>query len=259
VKDFRPLLEEIALCPIALSIRLGDSSTLAPYGTDTHPCTKIVGLQMHRRFQLPEPWSGHIDTAPILFISSNPSIDDLEIYPDQSWDSDTMMDFFRNRFTSEKKWVDRNLRVLQQNGLRSDWVRFWASARARVHEITGKSKQEIKPGIDFALTEIVHCKSKDEHGVREARDFCADRYLVRVLSISTAKVFVVFGKVAGDAMKSSFGSNMTSHSNHLRIVSIGGIPRVLAFLPHPSLPGPPKSLRDNIGQDGIQDMRAHLY
>ena len=38
-----------------------------------HSCHKIVSSQ-NSSFQLPEAWNGHLDTAEILFISSNPSI-----------------------------------------------------------------------------------------------------------------------------------------------------------------------------------------
>lgn len=51
--------------------------------TTPHPCREIVEYQQRERgstrydsFQLPEPWVGQIDRAPILFVSSNPSIGD---------------------------------------------------------------------------------------------------------------------------------------------------------------------------------------
>jgi hypothetical protein len=47
-----------------------------------NPCSRIIesqGLPQNaealERFQLPEPWQGHLDRALILFVSSNPSID----------------------------------------------------------------------------------------------------------------------------------------------------------------------------------------
>ena len=64
--------------------------------------------------------------------------------------------------------------------------------------------REAQPGIDYALTEIVHCKSKHETGVREAEDFCANRYLKRVLSLSAAGILVVLGKAARQAMARQF-------------------------------------------------------
>jgi hypothetical protein len=94
--DVRGLLGEIVHCSVANEIRFGTSISC--------PCHKIVRLQTSASFQLPEPWSGQIDVAPILFISSSPSIDELELYPDQSWDSDRTADFFYNRFNSSAGW-----------------------------------------------------------------------------------------------------------------------------------------------------------
>jgi len=108
MSDLRQLLGEIAHCPVAKAIRLGDSPVSAP-------CHNVVSLQAGKSFQLPEPWSGQIDTAPLLFVSSNPAIDELEVYPDESWEDGKTTDFFQKRFTSEDGWVIDG-RALQQGG-----------------------------------------------------------------------------------------------------------------------------------------------
>lgn len=208
---------------------------------------------MGTTFQLPEPWSGQIDIAPLLFISSNPSIDELEEYPDQFWGLSRTIDFFHNRFTSDAGWVNDGLCVLQRNGSRGKWVRFWASARGRASEILGKKRNEIVPGVDFALTEIVHCKSRKEEGVNEAQDFCSERYLKRVLSISAAKVLIVYGKPAREAIHRCLGPVM-----NLSLVAVGNCQRMLVFLPGPNARGPRKTLEANIGQDGLSRIRTHL-
>jgi uracil-DNA glycosylase len=252
VDELRPLLEEISQCPIAIAIQAGKLSSI-------HPCHKIVKLQKASAFQLPEPWSGKIDTAPVLFISSNPSIDEREEYPDQSWRLDRTIDFFQNRFTSDAGWVRDGLYVLQRDGsLSRQWVRFWAAARGRTCEILDKGKSQIKPGIDFALTEIVHCKSREEEGVKEARDFCSERYLERILSVAAAKVLVVFGGTAKHAIVRLFGPAMTLQSHDLNIVSIQNVPRMVVFLPHPNERGSMKTLRANIGDGALLLIRGHV-
>ena len=52
----------------------------------SHPCAEVIGYQWQSidagtrtarwrgAHQLPEPWAGHLSEAPILFVSSNPSI-----------------------------------------------------------------------------------------------------------------------------------------------------------------------------------------
>ncbi len=52
------------------------------------------------------------------------------------------------------------------------------------------------PGEDYALTEVVRCKSIGERGFTEARDHCSARYLLRTLQISPASVVVILGEQA---------------------------------------------------------------
>ncbi len=117
--DPRQLLLEIANCRIAKGILAGKPSH--------HPCQTIVSSQDGGTFQLPEPWVGQIDRAPILFISSNPSFDKEEYFPadnEEKWPPDRIVDFFQNRFTSPSGWV-KGLKVLHSDGSYSkDWVRF---------------------------------------------------------------------------------------------------------------------------------------
>jgi hypothetical protein len=193
-----------------------------------------------------------------LFISSNPSIDDLEEYPDRFWGSDRIIDFFNNRFTSDAVWVRDGLYALRRDGSRSPWVRFWAAARSRASEVLDKSREQIVPGIDFALTEVVHCKSRKEEGVREAQMCCAERYLERVLSLSPAKVIIVYGKRAENAIRNYFSAKMGTLPNNVWHLSIGRQSKMLVFLPHPNESGSRKALQENVGCAGLSQIRAHL-
>jgi len=239
MEDSRRLLLEIANCPVVRDILSRSVST--------HCCQTIVNSQQGDSFHLPEPWVGQIDRVPILFISSNPSIDREESFPDtntKNWPSERIIDFFENRFTSSAGWV-KNLRVLRRDGSYSkDWVRFWAATRARAAQLLQKSSEAVVPGVDFALMEVVHCKSKKEHGVSEALDFCTDRYLGRVMQVArAARVIVVYGGSARKAVcrwpalrglqvgpRRVFGPSL-----------IFGVARMLAFLPAPASWGGKKS------------------
>ena len=137
-------------------------------------------------------------------------------------------------------------------------MRFWASARARASEVLDKDKNEIVPGIDFAITDAVHCKSRKEEGVKEAQEFCSNRYLKSVLVISPAKVFIVYGRVAKDALCRHFGSSLSDLPHHLGVCRIGDHSRIIAFLPAPNARGVEKSLRANVGDAGLSLIRKHL-
>jgi hypothetical protein len=96
--DVSSLLLEIATRPVV--------QCCLEQPEQSHPCAELVrsqGAVTLADFQLPEPWSGPIATAPILFVSSNPSISrsdppsDLdEEYPTWSatWPDTSVVDFF---------------------------------------------------------------------------------------------------------------------------------------------------------------------
>ena len=160
-----------------------------------HPCSTIVSLQSGDECHVPEPWCGHIDTAPILFVSSNPSISEVERFPTPSWSPEDTADFFEHRFNADAGHITPKA---------YNSVRFWSSVRAR--EILGR---DTTPGIDFALTEVVHCKSRQEKGVAAAVDTCAGMWLDPVFTQSTARVVVLLGKWAREASSKTWDLDMS--------------------------------------------------
>lgn len=130
------------------------------------PCSAIIKSQdcSNERFHVPEPWNGDLAQAPLLFIGSNPSINQSELFPVSSWEDNKASDFFTNRF--DGRWV-RNFRTLLVKGeFPKRGSRFWFSARMRASEILGLEKEQIIPGKHYAITEVVHCKSVSEIGVK---------------------------------------------------------------------------------------------
>src|SRR5690606_19539297 len=122
-------------CPVA-------SECLSSPGRQ-HPCSNIVGSQdavPDGAFQVPEPWSGHLSTAPILFVSSNPSISYEEEYPIQSWSDEDLEDYFENRFGGGRKaWIHGGDRGLRTDGTYPPrGTRLWQSVRARAKESLGR-------------------------------------------------------------------------------------------------------------------------
>lgn len=247
--DADELLLRITQCPIVASCRAGEP----------HPCSSIVGVQESvpdRNFNVPEPWSGDIGQARILFVSSNPSIGDRfddphdqEVYPTPSWNSARRIDFFRHRFGGgERPWTNER-RTLMEDG--SHWrtpVRFWSSVNARA--------QELLPGAvmgeDVALTEVVHCKSSGEIGVKDAVATCTDMWLDPVLSVAGARVIVALGDTARGALERRFGLIAEGTIKEI------GRSRVIVRLPHPSRIGPPKSFSSHYEGEQIEHLRAIL-
>lgn len=103
------LLLQIARCPNVPTAQ-ADAS---------HPCHRVVGVQTERspdERHVPEPWNGSITSAPLLFISSNPSIDPHEVFPAPPWSDADISEFFDERFSkSFQGWC----RSSSQGGHRS--------------------------------------------------------------------------------------------------------------------------------------------
>lgn len=224
------LLVKIARCPLVEQCLTSEQS---------HPCSKIVRSQEASsiaEFQVPEPWSGHIDKAPILFLSSNPSIGvtSPHQYPRVSWNDSTITEYFERRFSgSSLSSVANGIYDHLPSGVRSaKATRYWVGMRARAAELLGKTTRDVVPGEDYALTEVVRCKSRDEIGVAEAVRTCAGRYLESTLEASAARVIVVVGSPAATAVRDFYG--IESRDALYGPVEIATSSRFVAFLPHPN-------------------------
>lgn len=190
------LLLEIARCP---NVRQCIGAT-----SGCHPCSEIVKNQKgsYEDFHVPEPWNGNIEKAPILFISSNPSIDSQEVYPLVSWDDAKILDYFHNRF--DGRWVSiKNNRFYprRHSGDHARASNYWGKVRNHAEVLLQRS---VQAGIDYAITEVVHCKSFNEFGVKSALSECSN-YLPRILGTSGAVVLVVVGAKARVQVKEALG------------------------------------------------------
>ncbi len=196
---------------------------------DSH-CSKIIKSQNNdfANFQLPEPWNGDIENAKILFISSNPSISQTEKYPLGSWADEDIKNFFINRFSKDAEWVKEQRNILRKDGTYSKKpVKFWSEIGKTASILLNINDPE--PGKDYAITEIVHCKSVKEIGVKKAVDTCTSKYLKRILNISSAKVIVCLGAHVLNVLSKLFNLKIES-----RISSMPDFNKMILFLPHPN-------------------------
>ena len=187
-----------------------------------HCCHEIVCSQRAGDFQAPEPWRGHIETAPILFVSSNPSIADPDPdYPRADWQDDKIVEYFQEGF-GRMRPEDRNR------------VPFWRSVDRIAHRIFGHNGT-VTPGQDYALTEIVHCKSTREKGVGKAQPFCPTKWLDLVMGQSGAKIIVLLGRHARDHCAARWCLDKEQRVHYS--VPIAGRNRAVVILPHPNARG----------------------
>lgn len=197
-----------------------------------HPCYKIVQSQNESdltQFQVPEPWSGRIEKSKILFISSNPSIGSNDHFPVSSASDEYLIEYFSSRFDGKtNSWTRNGTHELGSNNEYTN-VAFWSAIKNRAKEILGKN---VVPGEDYTLTEVVHCKSRDEVGVAEASKFCSDEYLDDILLISPASVIVVIGSPAALLIRAKLYE--PNDENLIGPLELAGTHRMVAFLPHPN-------------------------
>lgn len=242
-RDSTPhVLLEIARCPIVAEWYE------QPDRQSANPCHQIIDYQQREfnamsraDFQLPEPWRGDLQKAPLLFISSNPSIGDTDAgaHPRWHWDDQRIAAYFTDSFDDQV--VDgAYTRSDRPDARRGQYVTFWGGILARARELFGP---EVRPGRDYALTEVVHCKSRQEIGVNGpsgALAPCARRYLRRVVAASGARVIVALGSAARLAISRGLrrsedaAPTLPPWGSVHGPVSIGGRKRLIAFLPHPN-------------------------
>lgn len=246
----KELLLEIARCPNVLACFIN------PDGQ--HLCFKIISSQKANgldRFHVPEPWNGLIEQAPLLFISSNPSYNRKEEFPLWSWDDRLIDDYFTHRFGGgEKVWVKNGIQGLLRDGTYSEATPFWEAVKQRAEELF---ERQVQPGIDYALTEVVHCKSRRQKGVDEALEECSQRYLRRVIEISGARVICVLGAIARETTKRLFYIPADVHLS--APMEVGGKQCRFVFLPHPRAKYLPKAFSENYSSVELKRIRAHLH
>ena len=258
-----------------------------------HPCATIVleqwlGVDEKERrrswraaHQLPEPWDGHLERAPILFVSSNPSISggprvgrprELEQNPPGLffgfsaqehpsirklgqgprwyWRGDEIVDRYEAAFDL---YIADGIRGRLPDETTTSAVRFWSEVRGRARELI--LHRDVEPGVDYALTEVVRCKSLGEHGVAEALQTCSQRYLKQTLEASGARVVVVLGRHAAKAMLDVM--EISSDPRVQERVQIGRKERAVAFLPHPNA-REPRTFAKTVTRKQLAQLRALL-
>jgi hypothetical protein len=231
------------------------------HGTElAHPCARVILTQWdgvpageriatwRSRHQLPEPWRGRIELAPILFVSSNPSISrhngalqphrkhDQRVlehpslrragHPKWDWQGEEIADHYEASFDLH---VADNTRNVLADGTLTRPTPFWVAVEAHAQRLL--PGRPVRAGVDYVLTEAVRCKSKGEGGVAPALSTCAGRYLEETLRQAAATVVLVLGSQAARAFESVFGIVRT---RGVRQARLGDRPRLVAFLPHPT-------------------------
>lgn len=235
-----------------------------------HPCHKVVHeqtklIEVEIKRQRPEPWMGGLDKANLLFVSSNPSINEDpyplgEVFPTYEWSEADSAAFFVNRCDPGEKDVKVTFKkpgqpdflTLCYDGEYRSGVSHpkrpqptWKNTHDRAVELIGSNAH---PHHNYAITEIVHCKSKDAKGVAEASTFCIEKWMDQIFTTTPARVVVLLGSKVRDyyakpilGAVEDFGSstgyvNLSQKERALRdifVETVGGVNRIFVFNWHP--------------------------
>jgi hypothetical protein len=175
-----------------------------------------------------------------------------DVYPTECWQDADLLDFFQNRFGGgSREWIHGGNKALAQDGSLLRATAFWSAVRRRAEELL---QRPPKPGVDYALTEIVHCKSRREIGVREAFQFCGDLYLEPVIELSAARVIVVLGRLAEVVIRERLDLDEQAV---IGPIDCFGKERIIAFLPHPAAYGV-RSFEKCLTPDQLQKLREFM-
>ena len=107
------------------------------------------------------------------------------------------------------------------------------------------------------MTEVVHCKSKNEVGVSQAAETCAKRYLNDILALTNAPIVVVVGKKSHDCLNNALGLDLPEPP-YITSTELGGRDRHLVFLWHPSGRKGPKTIAGLHGNEELGRLRNLL-
>ncbi len=226
-----------------------------------HPCNRVVCAQGPDDYHVPEPWQGHIETAPLLFISLNPGYDVREVFPTPSWSDEKTIDFFDRRFDQAAGWTRCrpgnliDLRLKDANGYEcfpKNAVRHWRYINTCATKLLGR---EPAFGQDIAMTQAVHCKSKEGYVAKSAMSVCTQKWLHKVLEFSAASVLILLGNDARDACARMWGFDK-NHRVHFG-VNVPGGKRAVVLLPHPAARNK-QEFGSYVKRDELQQLRELL-
>jgi hypothetical protein len=202
-----------------------------------------------RRFhQLPTPWAGHLATAPLLFVSSNPALGGS--LPDDVATAGSKKHWITTE-TPNDEVVNRYEGALDEA---TATQAYWSSIRRRAQELFD---EPVVPGTHYALTEVVRCPSVNEEkgDVLTAARFCHRKWLMPTLEVSCARVVIGVGAHAKRTLPKLLPG--LGDASGVHEVEIAGRVVLVSFLPGPRS-GKPKTFETTHSAEDRERLRTAL-
>jgi hypothetical protein len=154
----------------------------------------------------------------------------VEPYPVAADGEDYIAGYLGRRFdpsVSPGPYV-KDSRSLLQNGEYGAPTRFWAEIKRRAEELI----DDADPARNYAMTEVVHCKSTRNIGARAASRTCAGLYLHDVFALTAAPIVVVMGQVARRVITGMI-PGLPAPPDTRPLADLGGRRRIFLFTGQP--------------------------
>ncbi len=178
-----------------------------------HPCHLVASSQNPAEpggRQLADAWSGGLATGRVLFISPSAAINEdpskkREDFPTQSWSLERAGEYFTHKFDQSRQpiictfrhptkpdFLTRSLDGRYRGGVGGSHRQQKSALgiHERAVELLG---DHADPQLDYAVTDIVHCKSTKGAGALQASTHCLNKWMDRTLELSPANLIVVLG------------------------------------------------------------------
>jgi hypothetical protein len=184
-------------------------------------CEAVIAAQRlpHEARRRPEPWTGQLDKAPILFVTSNPNTEPGRV-PKQSEvpPPDRLLDFYEGYFNRHPEGIAT--------------VPTWKRMKIWADQLISADPDS---DLNFALTDAVHCASRQQAGVPQALKRCATLYLQPIVEASVARLLICCGSAAASGLTSAtYGRVALKVGMSWGPAELWGAERIVAAFPHPA-------------------------
>ena len=229
------MIAEISKCPNLLNFLAGH--------VEGNPCDRIIKDQAVSggARHAPEPWSGHFRNAPVIFIGLNPRFLPGIDFPSPGDADETLIDFFDGRFDGPDPAIKDGVCPRLPDGGYSEANNYWQSVKFLAEWALDKV---VEPGVDYALTEVVHCcSSEGKLAYGTVGRECSARYFRLVMEEArNSKIWFALGTQAQEAIRVHMDFRDVDECSRLKTVEIGGSEKLVVFLNHPSARQPLRTL-----------------
>tara|TARA_B100000315_G_scaffold253838_1_gene293554 strand:+ start:405 stop:1163 length:759 start_codon:yes stop_codon:yes gene_type:complete len=203
MNEDKKLLVDICRCPNIKDVLINNK--------ENNPCFQTIKSQNkdYDNFQVPEPWSGDITRAKIVFLLCNPSISENENFPTHKNKNEELEDFFINRHNGDRPGKYINGDVVIYSNDKTKRIPTQSEIKQVAQHIFGKS---CIPGKDYAQLEITHCKTLNKNALSPSSiNECVSRHFFRTIELIKAKLIVSCGVNSLEAMNTKFDLKAKMH------------------------------------------------